>query len=180
VVVVDEAYVDFGAESALPLVQKYNNLLIVRTFSKSRQLAGARLGYAIACKSLIDDLELLRYSTNPYNINRLTMEMGVKSMEDTAYFAGCCEKIIQNRALCARKLQEIGFTMPNSLANFLFVKHEKLSGREIYLRLKDKGVLVRYFDHERLKDYNRITIGSRGQIYALVSAMREILREAEG
>lgn len=180
VVLVDEAYVDFGAQSCMPLVERYENLLVVRTFSKSRQMAGARLGYAVAQKAIIDDLELLRNSTNPYNINRLSMFMGTASVEDDPYFRACCDKIVQNRAYCAGKLQEIGFVMTNSKANFLFARHPRVPGGEMYRRLRERGVLVRHFSADRLQDYNRITVGSREEIDLLVAAAREIVREAEG
>ncbi len=176
-VVIDEAYVDFGAQSALPLIKKYENVLIVRTYSKSRSMAGSRLGFALAPKAVIDDLELLRNSTNPYNINRLTLAMGEAALEDADYFNECCTKIMENRAYAQRKLQALSFLMTNSYANFLFARHESISGMEIYTKLKERGVLVRHFETPRLKNYNRITIGTKEQMDALCEKLKEIIGE---
>ncbi len=177
VVVVDEAYVDFGGESCAPLVRKYDNLLVTGTFSKSRSMAGARLGFGFACPALIRDLETLRYSTNPYNINRLTMAAGLGQLVDEAQTRRNCQTIIDNRAYTTARLEEMGFSVLPSLANFVFATHPKIKGKKLYLRLKDKGVLVRHFDKERLKEYNRITIGSREQMDALLTAIKQILEE---
>ncbi len=179
VVVVDEAYVDFGAESCLPLLEKYENLLIVRTYSKSRSMAGARLGFALAPKALIEDMELLRNSTNPYNINRLTLAMGEAALCDPAYFESCRKNIIENRVYAEEALSSLGFCMTNSKANFLFAKHARVSGMEIYKELKARGVLIRHFETPRLKDYNRITIGTREQMDVLIEKLQEIIVERE-
>ncbi len=179
VVLIDEAYVDFGAESVVDLITKYDNLLVVQTFSKSRSMAGARLGFAFASKEIIKDLEKIKYSTNPYNLNRLTQLMGVKALEEQEYYDNNCKKIAENREYTVAELQKIGFTVIPSKANFIFAKHEKLSGEKIYLRLKDKGVLIRHFTSERIKDYNRITIGTKQQMQALIDATTEIIREEE-
>lgn len=177
VVVVDEAYVDFGGESAKKLLDGYENLLVVQTFSKSRSMAGARLGFCIANEGLIRDLTTVKYSTNPYNVNRMTMAAGVGALADGAYFAENCEKIKQNRAFTERELVRLGFEMTESSANFVFAKHPALSGEEIYKKLKEKGVLVRHFSLPRIKEYNRITIGSKEEMQTLVAAMEEILQE---
>lgn len=177
VVLVDEAYVDFGGETALPLINKYDNLLVVRTFSKSRSLAGARIGYAMASEGLIEDMERVRNSFHPYNVNRLSMLAGVRAMEDAAYFEGCRRRIIAQREETAGELKALGFYMTDSRANFLFVKHPALTGSEYYTRLKEKGVLVRYFDAPRLKAYVRVTVGSEAQMALLVEKTKEILRE---
>ncbi len=179
VVVVDEAYVDFGAESCLPLIEKYENLLIVRTFSKSRALAGARLGFAMAQKPLIDDLELLRYSTNPYNVSRMSLLIGEAVLNDPDYFELCRKKIIENRAYAAKKLGELGFGMTDSYANFIFAKHAFVSGMDIYKELKARGVLIRHFETERLKDYNRISIGTREEMDVLIEKLKEIIKQRE-
>ena len=176
-VVVDEAYVDFGGESCAPLVKKYDNLLVTGTFSKSRSMAGARLGFGFACPALIRDLETLRYSTNPYNINRLTMAAGLGQLIDEAQTKQNCQTIIQNREYTVQKLQKMGFSVLPSKANFVFATCPKIGGKKLYLRLKEKGVLVRHFDKSRLTEYNRITIGSREQMDALLTAIQEILEE---
>ena len=177
VVVVDEAYVDFGGESCIPLTKKYDNLLVTQTFSKSRSLAGARLGFGVACKAIIDDLNKIKYSTNPYNVNRVTAALGVGAIRDKEYFDACRLSVIEARKWTAEKLKGLGFTMTDSMANFLFVRHEKIGGEELYLRLKEKGILVRHFKTDRIKDYNRITVGSRAEMEALVTAIGEIVCE---
>lgn len=177
IVVIDEAYVDFGGESAIPLIKKYDNLLVTGTFSKSRSLAGGRLGFGIGSKSLIADLNTVKYSTNPYNVNRMTAAAGIGALKDDKYTKDNCRKIIKNREWTKRELEKLGFSSLPSSANFLFAKHEKLSGKEIYLSLKEKGVLVRYFDKDRLKAYNRITIGSQEEMEILVEKLTEVLKE---
>lgn len=177
VVVVDEAYVDFGGESCAPLVRKYDNLLVTGTFSKSRSMAGARLGFGFACPQLIADLETLRYSTNPYNINRLTMAAGLGQLADEEETRRNCQTIIDNRTYTTAELEKLGFSVLPSAANFVFATTEKIGGKELYLRLKEKGILVRHFDKPRLKEYNRITVGSRAQMDALLTAIKEILED---
>ena len=177
VVLIDEAYVDFGGTTVLPLLEKYNNLLIVRTYSKSRSMAGARLGYAFASKEIISDLEKIKYSTNPYNVNRLTQIAGIASLMDNEYYMNNCKTIIANRECTVKELEILGFNVLPSDANFIFAKHDKISGEELYLKLKDKGILVRHFTSERIKDFNRITIGTLDEMYALVKAISEILEE---
>ncbi len=175
IVVVDEAYVDFGAESAVSLIEKYDNLLVTQTFSKSRSMAGARLGFGVASKEIIQDLNTIKYSTNPYNINRMTMAAGIGSLEDEEYTQRKCKVICENREYTEGKLRELGFEMTKSSANFIFARHKKLSGAEIYEGLRRKGVLVRHFNGERICEYNRITIGTREQMDKLICAVCEIL-----
>ena len=177
VVIIDEAYVDFGAKSVVPLIKKYDNLLVTQTFSKSRSLAGGRLGFGIGSKQLIRDLNTIKYSTNPYNVNSLTAAAGIGSLLDDDYIKENCNKIIKNREYLVSELKKLDFTMTDSLANFIFAKHSTVSGKDIYLKLKEKGVLVRHFDKERLKDYTRITIGSREQLDVLIEKLKEILEE---
>ena len=177
VVVIDEAYVDFGADSVVPLTKKYDNLLVTQTFSKSRSLAGGRLGFGIGNKKLIQDLNTIKYSTNPYNVNSLTMAAGVGTLIDDEYCMDNCKTIIENREWTITKLKELGFTMTDSSANFIFAKHNTAHGKDIYLKLKEKGVLVRYFDKEKLSDYNRITIGSKEQMNILIEKIQEVLEE---
>lgn len=177
VVVIDEAYVDFGAESVLPLIRKYDNLLITQTFSKSRSLAGGRLGFGIGSKELIQDLNTIKYSTNPYNVNRMTAAAGIGALKDKNYIKKNCHIVEQNRRYTEIELEKLGFTMTSSSANFLFAKHNTIDGKEIYQRLKEKGVLIRHFDKERLKDYNRITIGSKKQMKVFIEKLNEVLKE---
>lgn len=177
VVVIDEAYVDFGAKSVVPLIRKYNNLLVTQTFSKSRSLAGGRLGFGIACKELIRELNTIKYSTNPYNVNRMTAAAGVGALEDDSYTKENCKKIELNREWTKAELKKLGFEMTDSLTNFIFAKHKTVGGKEIYLKLKEKGVLVRHFDKEKLKDYNRITIGSKEQMSIFIDTLKSVLKE---
>ena len=175
VVLIDEAYVDFGGESCADLTEKYPNLLCVQTFSKSRSMAGARLGFAIGNEELIADLEKIKYSTNPYNVNALTQAAGVAAVEDNGYYMRNCRRIIKTRAYTKKELEKLGFTVLSSKANFLFAKCEQFSGLELYLLLKEKGILVRHFEKERIKDFNRITIGSQKEMEAFIDAVKEIL-----
>lgn len=177
VVVVDEAYVDFGAESCVALVHKYKNLLVTGTFSKSRSMAGARLGFGIACEELIADLNTIKYSTNPYNVNSVTMAAGVGVLEDEAYTRENCQAVMDNRAYLARELADMGFSMTDSKTNFLFAAHPYVSGEAIYTALRAKGILVRHFTAPKIANYNRITIGTREDMETLVRAMREIVEE---
>ncbi|MBR3553234.1 MAG: histidinol-phosphate transaminase [Clostridia bacterium] len=176
VVVVDEAYVDFGGESCIGLIHQYDNLLVTQTFSKSRSMAGARLGFGAGCKELIRDLNTIKYSTNPYNVNRMTMAAGYGVLEDEGYTRENCAVIIENRAYTTDALRALGFTVLDSRANFVFAKADWIGGGDLYRALKDRGVLVRHFERERLKDYNRITIGSRSQMETLLTTI-EAIRE---
>lgn len=177
VVVVDEAYIDFGGESAMTLIPQYDNLLVVQTFSKSRSMAGARLGFGAGNKDLIRDLNTIKYSTNPYNVNRMTMAAGVGALEAEGYFKVNCQKIMENREWTTKKLEELGFAVIPSMANFVFAAHPGVPGKDMNLALREKGILVRYFDKPRLRDYNRITIGSREQMKQLIQTLTEILEE---
>lgn len=176
VVVVDEAYVDFGGESCVPLTQKYPNLLVVQTYSKSRSMAGARLGYAIGDASLIQDLETIKFSTNPFNVNQLTMKAGAVALAEQSYYDGNCQKIMETRDYTTRELEKLGFTVLPSKTNFIFAKKPGLAGAALYQGLKERGVLVRYFDKDRIRDYNRITIGTREQMDILLEKVRELLQ----
>ncbi len=175
VVLIDEAYVDFGGESCYKLTRKYENLLCVGTFSKSRSLAGGRLGFAIANEKLIADLEKIKYSTNPYNINRLTQVAGTATIESNGYYSGNCEKIIKTRQWVTDELKNLGFEVLPSKANFIFAKSDKISGLKLYEELKAKGVLIRHFESHRIKDFNRITIGTDREMKILIEKIREIL-----
>jgi histidinol-phosphate aminotransferase len=177
IVVIDEAYVDFGGQSAITLIDKYQNLIVTRTFSKSRSMAGARLGFGVANREIIADLKAIKYSTNPYNVNSATAAAGEGSVADEDYFKENCKKIIDNRAWTEKELKSLGFDMTNSKANFIFTKHDKISGKELYLKLKERGILVRHFDKERIKEYNRITIGSKIEMETLIKTIKSILEE---
>ncbi len=177
VVVIDEAYVDFGGESVVSLVNKYDNLLVVQTFSKSRSLAGGRLGFGVASKDIIKDLELLKYSVNPYNVNRITLALGVGILEDEEYTKKNCREVMANRLFTQSELGKLDFEVLPSKANFLFARHKQLSGEKVYSSLKKKGVLVRYFDKDRLRDFVRISIGSRVQMEKLISEIKLLTEE---
>ncbi len=177
VVVVDEAYVDFGGESAVKLIQKYDNLLVTRTFSKSRSMAGARLGFGAADPGLIADLNAVKYSTNPYNINSMTMAAGLGVMADEAYTRKNCRTVIENRESTAAALRTLGFTVTDSQTNFIFAKHPQCDGELLANKLKEQKILVRHFSDQRIKDYNRITVGTKKQMDALLKAVEEIIKE---
>ena len=177
VVLIDEAYVDFGAESALSLIDKYNNLIVCRTYSKSRSLAGARLGFAFASKELIADLELIRNSTNPYNINRLTQIAGTACIREDEYYMNACKEIQKVREYTRAELLKLGFEVLESKANFLFAKHNEIDGNELYLKLKGRGVLVRHFTSERICQFNRITIGTKEQMDIFLETVKTIMEE---
>ena len=177
VVIVDEAYVDFGAKSAVSLIRDYVNLLVTQTFSKSRSLAGGRLGMAIANRNLIQDLNTIKYSTNPYNVNSMTQAAGLGTLMDEEYTQKNCGTIIENRAYLTDRLEKLGFEHTDSMTNFVFAKHPSLDGGKLYELLKERGVLVRHFTKERIKDYNRITVGAKAQIDVLLKNIEEILEE---
>ena len=177
VVVIDEAYIDFGGETVAPLVRKYDNLLVTRTFSKSRSMAGARLGYGIGCKALIDDLNTIKYSTNPYNVNSMSAAAGLGVMADDAYTANNCAAIIEAREYAKSALKALGFEMTDSMGNFLFVRHPKIKGQRIYKELRERGILVRHFNSILISEYNRITVGTMAEMQALTDALADIVKE---
>ncbi len=176
IVLIDEAYVDFGGESAVSLTKKYDNLLVVQTFSKSRSLAGARLGYAIGNAEIIADLEKIKYSTNPYNINRLTLVAGAAAIDSDDYFMENCHRIMETREFTVNELTKLGFTCIPSCTNFIFAKSDDISGNDLYLKLKDKGVLVRHFSSPAICEYNRITIGTQEEMETFIEKVKECLK----
>lgn len=177
VMIIDEAYVDFGGESCVGLIDKYDNLLVTQTFSKSRSLAGARLGMAIGNEKLIADLNTVKYSTNPYNVNRMTAAAGYAALCEKEWFESNCAEIISVREYTAAALREMGFTVLPSRTNFLFAKSDKVEGERLYAALKKRGVLVRHFKTERIRQFNRITVGTKEQMDSFLQRVKEILGE---
>jgi histidinol-phosphate aminotransferase len=175
VVIVDEAYIDFGGETAIPLTKRYDNLLVIHTYSKARSLAGLRLGYAIGHKDLIDGLTRVKNSFNSYPIDSLAQAAAVASVEDEAYFTQSRDKIIATRDRLSHQLTELGFRVLPSAANFVFTEHPDHSGEDIYLGLKAKGVLVRYFKKPGIDNFLRITVGTDEEIDILLSKLQEVL-----
>lgn len=177
VVAIDEAYVDFGGDSALPLLKKYDNLLVIRTFSKSRCFAGGRLGYIVGNAPLIADLEKLRCSTNPFNIDRLALVMGEATVDADSYYVEKCQEICRTRDKTAAALRQLGLRVLPSKTNFLFVHAGAVGGERMYLELKKRAILVRHFPSARTKDYIRVTIGTPAQMEIFVAAVEEILQQ---
>lgn len=176
IVVVDEAYVDFGAETALPLIEKYDNLLVVQTFSKSRSMAGMRIGYAFGNEVLIKYLNDVKYSFNSYTLNRPAIEMGVAAVEDKAYFEETVRKIKATREWTAKELKALGFTFRDSKANFIFAAHKNVPAKEIFEALREKHIYVRYFSKPRIDNYLRITIGTQEEMEKFVAFLKEYLK----
>ena len=177
VVIVDEAYADFSEGNCLSLAVKYDNVLIVRTFSKSRSMAGARLGYAVGNEKLIDDLKLVKDSIDPYNVNLMTSAVGIAAIEENDYYMGNCEKIKRTRREAVKKLESLGFSVLPSGTNFVFARHPEVGGEQLYLMLKEKGVLIRHFSSGRITDFNRITIGSDEQMESFFRILGECLNK---
>lgn len=175
VVIVDEAYVDFGASSALPLIDRYDNLLVVQTFSKSRAMAGARIGFAIGNEKLISYLKDVKFSFNSYTMNLQTIRMGTAAVEDEAYFRSLTSRIIATREKFKKNLTEMGFVFPDSRANFVFAKHPEHSGEELFQKLRERGIYVRHWNKPLIGEYLRITIGTEEEMAAVTQALREIV-----
>lgn len=177
IVVIDEAYADFCEETCIPLINKYDNLMIIRTFSKSYGMAGARLGCIIANKKLIADINTLRNSNNPYCVNRMTMLAGVGALVDQDYLTACIGKILRTREETSDRLKELGFEVLDSGTNFVFARTEKFDGKKLYLDLKENGILVRHFDTDRLHDFIRISIGTDEQMAVFFETLKKLLEE---
>ena len=177
VVIIDEAYVDFGSESCISLLDKYPNLIVVQTFSKSRSLAGGRLGFAIASKEIIEDLNKIKFSFSPYNINGLSLVAGVESVKDKEYFEECNRKIIATREKTSVELKKLGFKVIPSKTSFVFVTHNAISGQYYYNELRKKGVLTRYYNEPKIDDYVRISIGTDEEMNEVLRITDEILSE---
>ena len=177
VVIVDEAYVDFGAVSALPLIDRYENLLVVQTFSKSRSMAGMRIGYAFGSKKLIRYLQDVKYSFNSYTMNRTSIALGVAAIRDEEWFRRTVDRIVKTRERTQQELRELGFSFRDSGANFVFASHDRMPAREIFRRLRERHIFVRYFDRPRIDNYLRITIGTDEEMDRFFAALREILAE---
>lgn len=177
VVLIDEAYVDFGGESVYPLIREYKNLLVVQTFSKSRSMAGARLGFAFGDKELISDLNRIKYSTNPYNLNRITLVAGEAAIKENSYYMDNCKRIVDTREYTTVQLKKLGFEVLDSKANFIFAKSNKIDGEELYKKLKENGILVRHFPDKKIRAFIRVTIGARADMETFIEAVRKILEE---
>lgn len=180
IVIVDEAYIDFGGTSALPLIEKYENLLVVQTFSKSRSMAGLRIGYAFGNEKLIRYLNDVKYSFNSYTMNRPALELGTAALEDEAYFRKTIGEIIRVREWTKEELRRLGFCFQDSKSNFIFATHPELSAKELFEALKEAHIFVRYFDKPRIRQYLRITIGTREQMKKLVAFLERYLEEHHG
>ena len=174
-VIIDEAYVDFGSDSCAELVKEYDNLLVVRTFSKSRNLAGGRIGWAVGSKELISDLNTVKYSFNPYNVNSMSQCAAICALKDKAYFEKCVSLVKQAREFTQEALKQLGFTVIDSSANFIFAAPPSKDGRSLYLALKDRGILVRYFEGERTRNYVRITVGTMEQMQVFINTVKGLI-----
>ena len=176
VVIVDEAYVDFGSKSCMDLVRKYDNILVVRTFSKSRAMAGNRIGYAVGSKELIKYLSDCKFSFNSYTMDTITLAAGVASVEDDKYFKDRVADVIATREWTKSQLKELGFSFPDSMSNFIFAKHESVEAVKLFEELKKKGIYVRYFSKpERISNYLRISIGTDQEMQTLINTLKEII-----
>ncbi len=179
VVIMDEAYMAFCGESCMELVKKYNNLLVTRTFSKSHSLAGLRVGFGIGSKELIADLNKLKFSFNPYNINTLSVKAAAAAIADNEYYNDKIAQIVETREKVTAQLRELGFTCTNSKSNFIFASSNKMPACEIAAKLREKGILIRYFNKPKIDNYLRITVGSAEDMQTLVDTIKEILEASE-
>ncbi len=175
VVIIDEAYVDFGGKSVLPLIDRYENLLVVQTFSKSRALAGLRIGAAFGNEKIIKYLKDVKFSFNSYTLNQTAIELGAEAMLDTAYFEETVAKVINTRENAKKRFRELGFVFQDSMANFIFVSHKEKSAKEIFTELKERNIYVRWWNKPRISEHLRISVGTDEEMDLLFSALEEIL-----
>ena len=175
VVIIDEAYVDFGGESAIPLLKKYDNLMVVQTFSKSRSMAGMRIGYAFASDRIIQAMNDVKFSINSYTMNYPAVEMGVAAIEDEEYYKATIAKIVKTRKKAVEELTKLGFKVLDSSTNFLFISHKGVKAKDIFADLRNRGIFVRHWDKPRIDNYLRVTIGTDAQMKKLYEALGEIL-----
>ena len=177
IVIVDEAYVDFGARSALELIDKYENLLVVQTFSKSSSMAGMRIGFACGNAQLIKYLNDVKYSFNSYTMDRTTLATGVAAIEDQAYFQETCAKIIATREWTKKELAALGFSFPDSKTNFIFASHESCPASELFGALRQEHIYVRYFPKPRIDNHLRITVGTQEEMEKLIEFLKKYLKK---
>ncbi len=180
VVIIDEAYIDFCGASALPLIQEYDNVVIIQTFSKSRSMAGMRIGYAMAQAELIKAMNDVRYSFNSYPMNRLSVALGIAALEDEEYFQETSARIIKTREKTKRELQRLGFVFEDSMTNFIFATHNRVPAQFIFDKLRERHIYVRHFNSPRIQNYLRITIGTDEQMQQFLERTEEIIREYQG
>ena len=176
IVIVDEAYIDFGGESAVKLIDKYDNLIVTQTYSKSRNLAGLRIGMAFANPELIAKIKAVKFSINSYTLNEPSLRVASAILKDDAYFKECCEKVIKTREWSEEEFKKLGFVFPESKANFVFVTHPKINANDLYTALRERSILVRHFSIPRIENYLRISIGTDEEMKALFAALKEILQ----
>ncbi len=176
IIVVDEAYVDFGSDSAVNILREHQNLIVVQTFSKSRSLAGARVGFMFAAPDIINDIYRIIYSTNPYNISMINMAAAMGALEDEEYTKANCLKIISTREKTENALKKLGFTVIPSKTNFIFASYDGIDGKVLYSELKNRGILVRHFDKDRISQFLRITIGTEKQMEQLINNLSNIIK----
>ena len=177
IVIVDEAYVDFGSQSALPLIEKYENLLIVQTFSKSRSMAGMRIGFAMGSPKLIKYLNDAKYSFNSYTMNQTSLVCGVEAVKDKAYFEACVNKIIETREWAKEELKNLGFRCLDSKSNFIFAMHPDYDAKELFEALKENDIYVRFWGSERIEQYMRITVGTREEMEAMFAFLKKYMNK---
>lgn len=175
IIIIDEAYIDFGGKSAIKFIKKYDNLLVIQTFSKSRSLAGMRLGFAFGNKELIKGLKNIKFSFNSYTINRLSILAGIEAFKDEEHFKKSVSKIINTREKIKEELKKLGFKVLDSKSNFLFMSHKKVFAEDIYLKLKSNGILVRYFKQDIINNFIRVTIGTDEEMIILINALEKIV-----
>ena len=176
IVIVDEAYVDFGGQSALPLIEKYDNLLVVQTFSKSRSMAGMRIGFACGNEKLIRFLNDVKYSFNSYTMDRTAIAAGVAAVEDKAYFDETCNKIIETREWTKKELKALGFSFQDSMSNFIFATHKTCPAKELFEALRGQHIYVRYFQKDRIDNFLRITVGTKEEMQKFIDFLKDYLK----